>query len=487
MKKFEVFEEEQELDRLGVQNQLLRKYEMPLYQEVLSVYKQIKILDIGCNDGAKTHDRFSEFYIGKVIGIECSEKLAEKAQDKFGGARFAFYCCNVEDDCFISKMTAIMKENQIEKFDVINISFVLMHLDNPEKLLKTVRSLLSPNGKLVIVEADDSASTVLPDTEDLLSGFTNILNQDPMAGNRDYSKKLADNLMKIGYSSVKTIPSPIIATGTQSELKKKIFDVFFSYAPEDYAILRRQCPDNTEYKSADNWLLHNYEKLRSLVMTDGVGVSMGIVIFTCSVSAEAKQSLLLLNDGELNFELMSEDTMQAAIDLCDFCVGKNMYTREYMESVLHNPNHRFYLLKNKNDEIVAYTYFYLTDLDDMAEFTKTSKEQLSAMSRKEQPVIGNIRSIGIAEKYRHHHLGVDLMSFSIEEMKRMNADVVFGAFWKINGTFPMAASLKKFDFKHLIDAHNIWYNNEKLYCPVCKGRCKCDAALYYIDLGEINQ
>ena len=53
-----VFEKGWELDRLTVQNQLLRECELPVYQKLLEGKSGLRLLDVGCNDGSKTMDRF---------------------------------------------------------------------------------------------------------------------------------------------------------------------------------------------------------------------------------------------------------------------------------------------------------------------------------------------------------------------------------------------------------------------------------------------
>lgn len=484
MKLLEVFEEAQEIDRLGIQNRLLREHEMPVYDAAMSRRKNIRLLDIGCNDGSKIVDRFSGYDISRVIGVDYYDGLAQQAQEKYGDGVFSFHCCDVEGEDFPENLRSIMEQNSIEKFDIINLSFVLMHLDNPGRLIATLRTLLAEDGELIIIEADDSKSGVSDDSEKLTESFFNILRQDPLSGNRSCGEQLPKLLKSAGYSCTKRVPIRIEADGTQPQKRAELFDIFFSYLPEDIKLLHEQCPDDEFFKKASGWLADNYDRLESLALSGNHSVSIGITMFVSAAGEICKDTIPLPGNPGYHLERLSLSTVDMALDLCGVCVGKGLYSRQYITDIIGNPNHWFYLLKNENRELVGYTYYYLTDLDDMAAFSKTDKSVLSAMSSKSDPVIGNLRSLGIAPPFRRHRLAIELMQFSIDHLRRLHADVAFGAFWKANGKLPMKDSLELYEFKRLTDASMIWYDHEDLYCPVCAGRCRCDAVLHYKVLGE---
>ena len=53
-----VFQEKTEMERLRVQNNLLACYETPVFNQIFSGRQNLAVLDIGCNDGMKTVERF---------------------------------------------------------------------------------------------------------------------------------------------------------------------------------------------------------------------------------------------------------------------------------------------------------------------------------------------------------------------------------------------------------------------------------------------
>lgn len=281
MASSKVFEENEEINRLAVQNRLLKDYEQPVCQRVIGGRHNLKLLDIGCNDGSKTADRFTCENITQVIGLEYHRHLAKKAQKTYGNNGFAFYQCDVEGAGFIKRLRHLMAKNSIEAFDIIHISFVLMHLKNPGELLTSLRDVLTPGGKLFLVEADDSFSKVSSDTNHLYRNFLKILSDDPFSGDRNCGGKLPALLEKSGYKQIQ-LESTCIGADQSERLKKKdMFDIFCSYLPADMILLQKQEPDNTQYIACVGWLNQHYHTLKELFLAENTSISMGVSIITC--------------------------------------------------------------------------------------------------------------------------------------------------------------------------------------------------------------
>lgn len=182
----------------------------------------------------------------------------------------------------------------------------------------------------------------------------------------------------------------------------------------------------------------------------------------------------------LSVQPLTEAYLGRAVALCDQCVGKNLYSKADLAAALNSPNHFFDLLVTPEGEAVGYFYFYLTTLDDMAAQAKLSRERLAVVSPKAEPVIANLRSIGVAEGYRSHRLSESLLRLALHRLQASTrADAAVGICWKAGGRVPMDQILRDLGFCYLTDAHRVWYDNDKLVCPYCQGRCVCDAAIYY--------
>lgn len=282
MQEKAVFDCEKERKRLQTQNRLLRPYERPALCDGLERGGMLRVLDIGCNDGTKTKALFSGDNIQKVIGLEYNGSLARAAQEKYGDEKFSFYSVDVESSSFLPQLHDAMAENGVKGFDLIYLSFVLMHLHEPDEFLRKIRSVLNLGGTLIVVEADDSTSTLTPDEENLLSGFLKILEQDPFSGNRRLGSQLTQKLHQSGYENVVCWCEQIDAKGKELEKKTDVFETFFSYLPEDVQLLRRENPQNEQYRQWESWLNANGEKLRRLILEDKSQISMGMKILSCT-------------------------------------------------------------------------------------------------------------------------------------------------------------------------------------------------------------
>ena len=277
-----VFQDKKEIERLHVQNSLLSCYEAPIFTQFFSERQEICVLDIGCNDGTKTVERFFSDAISRVIGLEYNPELAVKAQKQYGDERFSFYALDVEAPEFSERLRTIMNEKQIDGFDVIYLSFVLMHLSDVNKLLCALRPFLNENGRLFIVEANDSASTLNSDDNGLLDEFLDILKKDKYSGNREIGAVICEKLSDCGYDDIFVWHNAISAGEGEAEKKAAIFTTFFTYLSEDVQLLLDAEPENEEYKLWLLWLDRNYKTLKYLILQEKSVISMGIKILTCT-------------------------------------------------------------------------------------------------------------------------------------------------------------------------------------------------------------
>jgi len=277
-----VFQEKNEIERLRVQNRLLSCYEAPAFESLFSEGRSLTVLDVGCNDGEKTFLRFSLPAVAKVIGLEYSDELARKAEESYGNERFSFYPLDVEAPDFTHRLEEIMRAQGLDGFDVIYLSFVLMHLADVDRLLRNLKPFLKEDGKLLIIEANDGASVLSNDENGLLGEFLDILKADKYSGNREVGAHMDETLSACGYDGIRVWSDAIAAGEGEMEKKQAIFTTFFSYLPEDVELLLGAAPENEEYRAWAAWLDRHYDALRQLILQEKSYISMGIRILTCT-------------------------------------------------------------------------------------------------------------------------------------------------------------------------------------------------------------
>ncbi len=282
-----VFSGAKELERLATQSELMYECEMPILRGLLAGKQGLNVLDVGSNDGSKTVRWFSDPAVAHVLGLEYNAALARRAQAVYGGGRFRFCPCDAEAEEFASDLAALMAAEGIDGFDIIYLSFLLSHLHAPETLLTALKALLRPGGCLIAVETDDARAALTPDDRRFRE-FLDMLSLDPFAGDRGTGGRLIPLLAECGFRD------PILRCGALSagpgEAKKKamIFEMFFSYLPEDIAILRAEAPEDPRYAGWEAWIREHHPALRSAICAPESTVSMGIAVVTCGADSERK-------------------------------------------------------------------------------------------------------------------------------------------------------------------------------------------------------
>ena len=275
-----VFLDEVELKRLMIQGRLLSEYEQPIYQKVIDGRKGLTLLDVGCNNGWKTKERFFDKNFKKIIGIDCLDQLVDQARERFGNDVLSFYACDVATEEFTEKLRQIMQKENIHAFDIIHCSFMLMHTKEQEDILKRLKTFLAPGGKLIVIEPDDSTSYMNPDPDGIYKEFLQVLSADPYAGKRNMGAELPGLFSNSGYTDIQLECSEIASSGNEITKKEHIFDTFCAYLLEDLILLRQDAEGNS-YQTEWEWVQKNLDKLRQLMTGEASTVSMGVKIYTC--------------------------------------------------------------------------------------------------------------------------------------------------------------------------------------------------------------
>lgn len=181
--------------------------------------------------------------------------------------------------------------------------------------------------------------------------------------------------------------------------------------------------------------------------------------------------------------ISSEDVSKAR-ELCDECVGKNLYSEKDIASSIGKDDRFFYLINNEKGESIGYLYYNLTDIECLAEYSKLDVSVFREVYPYSNKLVGKIQSIGIKIEYRGIGLGLKIMQFVLNKLREKSIDIAFVFCWKPSNKFPIGRVIEECDFNYLTEANMIWYDNRDLICPFCHGRCICSAGVYYKMLDE---
>jgi SAM-dependent methyltransferase len=111
-------------------------------KKTLNVSKEANILEIGSGLGYTTYALRKDGYCN-AVGLDISQKAVDEATKEFG----AFYIC--ADAYKYAKETS-------RKYEVIFMTEVIEHIENPVELIKNLISLLAKGGTLVMTTPDKS-------------------------------------------------------------------------------------------------------------------------------------------------------------------------------------------------------------------------------------------------------------------------------------------------------------------------------------------
>ena len=270
-----IFDTDYEIERLNAQEELLWKAQERAYDSFLNG-KDMVILDIGCSDGFKTVREFDRDNVKKVLALDYATEAVAKAKANCGSEKFCFEMGNVEDADFEDRLIDLMKKHDIEAFDVVHLSLVVLHLKNPVNLFTLLRRYIKKDGRIVIVEADDDKAVLSPD-DYYLRKYNSLLKLDPYMGNRECASNMYIWLNKAGYCSIHD--TYVYAQGKDTATKKAMFDIYFSSLPVDFEDLCIDDSSNEDYRMAKDWLDENIDDIYEYLLHEATVFSFGVSIF----------------------------------------------------------------------------------------------------------------------------------------------------------------------------------------------------------------
>lgn len=196
------------------------------------------------------------------------------------------------------------------------------------------------------------------------------------------------------------------------------------------------------------------------------------------------------SSGEFYLRPLKKEDIEETLQLMDQCVGENLYQKTELEQTIGRQDRAFFLLKTAEKELAGYIYYYLTSVDQIAEDARLAVQKirqvcgLGAPARESRSVrkpqlVGKLQSVGLKEEFRRQGLAVLMMEHALAQFAGKGVENVFIICWNAGGKVPLEKALQKCQFVHLSSAKQIWYDKKDLFCPYCKGRCKCDAEVYF--------
>ena len=274
-------EDRKEVRRLKIQRELVAGFDNPTYQYVEGQLDELRVLDVGSNDGDYIFGKFgSSGKMKKLVGLEYDKTAVEKANRNHGNeSDFRFYEADIESDTLAETIENAMDDLGIESFNVINISMVLLHLNNPYRLLKTIRKYLQKDGYIIIKDIDDGFNVAYPDPDGLFAKAVKICSKCEESGFRYSGRRIFTLLEQTGYRDISLQDCGINTVGMDYDQREAFFNIYFGFIIDDIRDMAEKHPEVKEYREDYQWFKNTYEKLESMFQIKEFFFSLGFMIY----------------------------------------------------------------------------------------------------------------------------------------------------------------------------------------------------------------
>lgn len=220
-------DEKKEIARIYRQNEYLNRIVAPYLDEIFEYCVDPLVLDIGCADGSNILFRLKNRNYNALLGIDKNQIKIKMANDLFSSEKNTFVCCDINSDDLRTILSGYLKKKKRIGFDLIHISSVLLHIENPILLLQNLHAFLSEKGHIFIQDEDDGVNMVYPYDESFENCFY-VWNHSIESGDRFMGRKIPFFLSKSNYSDIKILSSNITSLDFNGEMKDCLWDLYFN-------------------------------------------------------------------------------------------------------------------------------------------------------------------------------------------------------------------------------------------------------------------
>ncbi len=273
-----------EIKRLNYQQQLLLQFDMDVYNKYLQGKSGLKVLDIGCSNGKALMARLGDRpEIDTIIGVEFDENSVNKAIETYSSDKVKFYKVDLEADDFEERMDEIMAENDIEKFDWINVLAVVSHLKSPYKVFKALKKMTKRGGVFFVRNIDDGINLAYPDKENRFKRAFGILSKCDTVGYRYSGRELFSIFTTLNFSKITLEKFGLNNINMDYDNKTAFFDVIFGFIKNGLKNAVKNHPNDEELKVEQAWFLDEYDEMEEQFLANETFVNFGFLTYVAIV------------------------------------------------------------------------------------------------------------------------------------------------------------------------------------------------------------
>jgi trans-aconitate methyltransferase len=170
-----------------------------------------RVLEVGCGVGAQTVTLARRSPDALFTSVDISEESLAEARRRVDEARLT----NVElrrADLFALPFAA-------ESFDHVFVCFVLEHLREPLRALRTLQSVLAPGGTITVIEGDHGSTYFHPASEAAHLAIRCLVDlQHAAGGDALIGRRIYPLMVEAGISGVHVSPRMVYVDSSKPEL-----------------------------------------------------------------------------------------------------------------------------------------------------------------------------------------------------------------------------------------------------------------------------
>ena len=274
---------ENEIERLHHQRKLLDNFDKKIVSDLISSFDSPAILDLGCSDCNYIMSRISDLdKVSLFVGVDSNAQSLEHAKENFSRDKFYFEQIDLMDSLSLTnRLKDILKSNHKESFDIINLSMILLHINKPYDLVKTVYPFLSEEGYIIVKEIDDGFNIAYPDDDNSFKRVFEICSRNEKSGYRKCGREVYDILVKFFDSRDISLEKLCVSTvGMNKAQRRDLFDIYFSFILADLKDMVEKYPFDKRYRSDYEWYSANYNELERRFISEDFFFSLGFMLYT---------------------------------------------------------------------------------------------------------------------------------------------------------------------------------------------------------------
>ena len=264
-------------ERLSVQQKIMKPYNDKIFRRLLEGKKDIEVLDVGSNNGNTImNSAVPEYDVKHIIGLEYSDKMYNEALKYVGVTPYKPYQMDVEAEDFVDNLKKTCEENNIEGFDLIFVSFLLLHLKKPGMLIRRLRKFLKPDGYIFIRDVDDQQIVSYPDPNNIVKAFKDIDSKLAHTGYRYMARELYTHLKQAEYRDIEIIGEDISTIGRDIDERMDLMNMNFSYIKENVQDMINP-EKQSRFDGYLTWVDDHYDDLENLFADSTYYFKVGLV------------------------------------------------------------------------------------------------------------------------------------------------------------------------------------------------------------------